>query len=254
MTPDRAAHSQPEPGTVHGKGPHPVEASLPILLNVEDFEPSRFLRTRVFRDAGFEVIEAGSAREALSAAARQRPAVALIDVHLPDSSGITLCDTLKHLHPQLPVLLISAVDLSAEAQQAGLAVGAHGYLGEPVTPTALVESVRRALSGPPVRTDSDTWVVTDAAGTILEASPLAARLLSGTPRGLLRRSLTVFFEHDRDAWTAAMTRASAGERVFRSGGLRPKERRPVSVRVEIEKVPDVAPPVLIWTFHPDGAD
>jgi len=93
-------------------------ASSPVLLNVEDFEPSRFRRTRLLQDAGFQVLEAASAGEALSAATPHRLSVALIDVHLPDSSGITLCDTLKRLDPELPVLLISGISLSHEAEEA----------------------------------------------------------------------------------------------------------------------------------------
>lgn len=96
------------------------------------------------------------------------------------------------------------------------------------------------------------WVVTDNDGTILETSALGARLLSGTHRGLQRRSLIVFFEQDRDTWRAAMTRASAGELVFRSGRLRPKERRPLMVRVQIEKTSDAARPMLLWTFQTDA--
>jgi CheY-like chemotaxis protein len=234
--------------------PEQVNSEDPVLLNVEDFEASRDLRTRVFRAAGYQVIEAASAGEALSVASRLRPSVALIDVNLPDSSGITLCDTLKRIHPELPILLISAADLSAEAQEAGLAAGASAYLGEPVASETLVSSVESVLNGKAARHQSDTWVVTDAQGAILEASALGARLLSGTARGLLRRSLLVFFEQDREAWRAAMTRASTGERVRRTGRLRPKERRPVMVRVMVERVPGVTPPLMLWTFDTNPLD
>jgi CheY-like chemotaxis protein len=234
---------------------HPASSvsTAPVVLNVEDFAPSRFLRTRAFRAAGYEVIEAASAGEALSAATQQRPSIALIDVNLPDSSGIALCDTLRRLHPELPVLLISAVSLSQEIQEAGLAAGASGYLGEPIPSDALISFVQNALAGRPAQQQSETWVVTDVHGIILETSALGARLLSGTPRGLQRRNLLVFFEQDRDAWREAMARATVGERVFRSGRLRPKERRPVMVRAEVCKAPDINPPVLVWSFQTEPA-
>ena len=224
---------------------------IPVLLNVEDFEASRFLRTRVFRAAGYHVIEAASAGEALSIATQTRPSVALVDVNLPDSSGIMLCDTLRRLHPECPVLLISAASWTPEAQEAGLAAGAHSWLGEPVPSATLVSTVERALNGQGGMSTSETWVVTDCHGSILEVSGPGARLLSGTARGLQRRSLLIFFEQDRDRWRTAMTRASTGESVRRSGRLRPKERRPVMVHVLVERIPDVTPSLLLWTFSTD---
>jgi DNA-binding response OmpR family regulator len=241
---------------------HPSEARVPIaqpgdktgsavltLLNVEDFEPSRFRRTRIFRTAGFKVVEAASAREALAAAALRPLSIALIDVHLPDSSGIELCDTLKRLHPELPVLLISAMGISPEIRDAGFAAGAHSYIAEPVAAETLLQNVGNALNGNAVEALSDVWVVTDSHGAILEASSLGARLLSASQRGLRLRSLIVFFEHDRDAWRDAMARASRGERIVRSGHLRPKERRPIRVHVEIQKNADGVAPPLLWTFR-----
>jgi hypothetical protein len=41
------------------------EESRPVVLNVEDFEPARFRRSRLLRDAGFDIVEAGTASEAL---------------------------------------------------------------------------------------------------------------------------------------------------------------------------------------------
>lgn len=222
---------------------------VPTLLNVEDFEPSRFRRTRIFRAAGFNVVEAASAREALAAAARRSLSIALIDVHLPDSSGIDLCDTLKRLHPELPVLLISAAGISPEIREAGLAAGAHSYLDEPVASEALLRSVGNALTGIAAEAPSDTWLVTDCRGIILEASGPGARLLSASQRGLRQRNLIVFFEHDRDGWRDAMMRAARGERIVRSGHVRPKERRPIRVHVEIHKTNDGIAPPLLWTFR-----
>jgi CheY-like chemotaxis protein len=219
--------------------------SVPTLLNVEDFEPSRFRRTRIFRAAGYNVVEAATAREALAAAALHQLSVALIDIVLPDSNGIELCDTLKRLHPELPVLLISSMAISPQIRNAGFAAGADGYLGEPVESETLLRSVGNAMSGVAAETASDMWLVTDSRGLILETSTSAAHLLSTSQRGLRQRSLIVFFDQDRDGWRDAMTRATSGERVVRSGHLRPKERRPVRVHVEIQKTnAEVGRPVL----------
>jgi CheY-like chemotaxis protein len=240
----RPERSMPIPQT----GEKPT-ALGPTMLNVEDFEPTRFRRTRIFKAAGYQVVEAASAREALAAASRRALSVALVDVHLPDSSGIELCDTLKRLNPQLPVLLISAIGISPEIREAGLAAGAHSYLAEPVPTDTLLQSVGNALTGTAADSHSEVWLITDSRGSILDASPLGMQLLSASMRGLRQRSLLVFFEHDRDGWRAAMTRASRGERIVHSGHLRPKERRPVRVHVEIQKMADGGAPPLLWTFR-----
>jgi len=231
-------------------GTEPTAPLMPTLLNVEDFEPARFRRTRLFRSAGFHVVEAASAREALAAAARRPLSIALIDINLPDSNGIELCDTLRRLQPDLPVLLISAAGISAETRQAGLAAGACSYLGEPVESDVLLQSVGDALTGVASESLSDTWLVTDLRGTILEASTLGAHLLSASQRGLRQRNLIVFFEQDRDGWRDAMVRADRGERIVRMGQLRPKERRPVRVQVQIQKSSDRGAPSLLWSFLP----
>ena len=230
-------------------GPEPTAPLMPTLLNVEDFEPARNRRTRLFRTAGFRVVEAASAREALAAAARRPISIALIDINLPDSNGIELCDTLRRLQPDLPVLLISAAGISAEVRQAGLAAGACSYIGEPVESEVLLRSVGDALTGA-AEPLPDTWLITDVRGTILEASTLGAHLLSASQRGLRQRSLIVFFEQDRDGWRNAMVRADRGERVVRMGQLRPKEHRPIRVQVQIQKTSDGGAPYLLWSFQP----
>lgn len=220
-----------------------------LILNVEDFEPARFLRTRVFRSAGYDVVEAACAREALVAATVKPLSLAIVDVNLPDSSGIELCDTLKRLRPDLPVLLISAVALSANDRRAGWEAGAHAYLGDPMPSDALLRSVSDALNGIRPESDSELWVLTDVDGCIIRTSPAGARLLAGTARGLNHRDLVVYFEKDRDAWRADMLRAARGERIWRSGSVRPKERRAVRVSVAIERSFDPSASGLLWTFH-----
>lgn len=218
----------------------------PVVLNVDDFAPTRFLRTRLFRKAGFSVVEAASATEALSAVSRAPVSVALIDVNLPDSNGIALCDTVKRLHPQVPVLLISAFTISDDLREAGLAAGAYSCLGEPVAPEALIGSINDALAGLTDSAPSTSWVVTDHLGFIVDASPEGAELLNGTVRGLQQRNLLVFFDRDRDAWRAAVERAANGDRVVLEGRLRPKERRPFTVGVEIVRTTSWDRPALVW--------
>jgi hypothetical protein len=173
--------------------PEPEEQRA-VILNVEDAEPTRFFRTRLFRSAGFTVLEAASA------------------------------------------------------------AGAYGCLGAPVSPEALVASINNALAGVGESDPSTAWLVTDQLGFILDASPEGAELLNGTVRGLHDRNLLIFFDKDRETWRAAVARAVSGDRVSLTGRLRPKERRPLTVGVEIVATSAWDMPALRWRLTRIPAD
>ena len=225
------------------------EESRPVVLNVEDFEPARFLRSRLLRDAGFDIVEAGTASEALLVVTEQVPALALVDVELPDADGFFVCEALKTTHPELPVVLVSAVHVSASAAHRGQRTGAHAFLREPVPPDILVARVMDALEG--IRDEASlTWIVTDSGGIVLEASTDAAQTLGITAPHLRGRGLLAFFDGERTEWAAGLVRAQAGETVERTGRLRPRERRPLVVIATITRAVDypIAGAVL-WTFR-----
>ncbi len=220
-----------------------------IVLNVEDFEPARFLRSKVLRNAGFGIVEAASASEALLAVSARVPAVALVDVNLPDADGFFLCERLKRTHPELPVLLVSAVHVSASAVHRGQRTGADGFLREPVPPDVLVQRVAEALEG--VRDEpSLNWVVTDAAGLVLDASAEAAHTLGISAAHLRGRSLLTFFDGERVEWSRALVQAHAGTTLERSGRLRPRDRRPMMVEATISQAVDYPQAgAVLWTFR-----
>ena len=74
-------------------------ASRVDLLNVDDTEAARYAKQRTLHHAGFEVVEAGTGGEALAKVEELRPALVLLDVHLPDISGIEVCRIIKQRWP-----------------------------------------------------------------------------------------------------------------------------------------------------------
>jgi CheY-like chemotaxis protein len=80
------------------------------ILNVDDYEPGRYARSRLLRSFGFEVREAKTGAEALSVVATEPPALVILDVNLPDISGFEVCRRLKEsaTTATLPVLHMSA--------------------------------------------------------------------------------------------------------------------------------------------------
>lgn len=117
-----------------------------LILNVDDYEPGCYAVTRVLRQAGFDVIEAGNGAEALRLVAEQRPALVLLDINLPDIGGLEVCRKIK-TDPALTttVLQISASATDIRDQVIGLEGGADGYLVAPADPSILLATVRSLL-------------------------------------------------------------------------------------------------------------
>ncbi|HEX7363501.1 MAG TPA: response regulator, partial [Bryobacteraceae bacterium] len=117
-----------------------------VIINVDDNEPSRYVRSRILVHAGFTVHEAATGAEAVRLI-EQKPDLVLLDVHLPDVNGIELCRRIKAApeNASVIVLQISASATTAPHAVSALESGADGYLTEPVDPDVLVATVRSLL-------------------------------------------------------------------------------------------------------------
>lgn len=119
----------------------------PVLLNVDDHEAARFLRSAILTEAGFEVLDAGSGEETIAMVERYRPDLVLLDVHLPDMGSVEVCRRLKAAQPghSVMVIQISVSSLSASRATAALDAGADAYLMEPVDREVLIATVKAML-------------------------------------------------------------------------------------------------------------
>jgi two-component system sensor histidine kinase/response regulator len=118
-----------------------------LILNVDDYLPGRYARTKVLRQAGFRVLEAQSGQEALDMTALHKPALILLDVNLPDKNGFEVCKQIR-ANPDLAsitVLHISASSVMPQQVVHGLDSGADGYLVEPIEPSVLIATVNAYL-------------------------------------------------------------------------------------------------------------
>jgi signal transduction histidine kinase len=115
------------------------------ILLVDDDSAGRYFKTHVLRKAGHEVVEAASGREALDAVAAQLIDIVLLDVKLPDLSGIEVCRRVKAAHPDILVLQTSAAFTASHHRAAGLGGGADSYLAEPVEAEELTASIEALL-------------------------------------------------------------------------------------------------------------
>lgn len=115
---------------------------------VDDHEMlRRGLRTMLEEAGGFDVVgEAATAREAVAVLCELRPDIALLDVKLPDGSGIEVCRHLRTIEPAIRVLVVTTYD-DEEARLAATLAGAAGFVSKQIRGATLVESVRRVAAG-----------------------------------------------------------------------------------------------------------
>jgi two-component system, sensor histidine kinase len=124
-----------------------MSTTVPVILNVEDYEPTLYMRTRILRDAGFQVLEARTGADAIRLAARERPDLAVLDLNLPDLNGFEVCRRIKGGEDtgQILVLHVSSTMTESDARIRGLTNGADSFLAEPIEPAELVANVRALL-------------------------------------------------------------------------------------------------------------
>jgi CheY-like chemotaxis protein len=223
------------------------------ILNVEDNSPARFLKSRILERAGFQVVEAVTCADALRTAADDRLNLVLLDLQLPDGDGYDVCEQIKAKRPSLPVVMITSTYGTAQGRQDGLACGADAYLIEPVPADRLVHVIRQFLTpGTAGAVEVDAWIVTDDRGMMLEISGPGHRLLNLSARGALGRNLTAFFAGERHQVFGDMTRALEGQVSGREAQIRPRDRRPFTVRFEVSREPSTSGsvPRLLWKIEP----
>jgi two-component system OmpR family response regulator len=96
------------------------------------------------RYEGWNISTAGDGASAIASARSQRPDVVVLDVMLPDMSGLDVLHKLREENPQLPVLLLTAKD-AVEDRIAGLTAGGDDYVTKPFSIEEVVLRLRALL-------------------------------------------------------------------------------------------------------------
>ena len=117
----------------------------PRILHVDDDPDIRLLISASLREFGYVVATAGTNAEALELAKELKFDLSILDVKLPDGSGIDLCQKIQELQPGIPVLYYSAY-ASDEEQEAALSVCGDAYLKKPVSAAILEQTVAELLN------------------------------------------------------------------------------------------------------------
>jgi two-component system, OmpR family, KDP operon response regulator KdpE len=129
-----------------------VSDRLRVLVCDDEPQILRALRV-ILREAGFEVIPAAGAHEALDSAALKAPDAAIVDLVLPDGDGVEVCRSLREWS-QIPIVVLSAVGEETEKVRA-LNAGADDYVTKPFGPSELIARLNAVLrrAGPKDRSE-----------------------------------------------------------------------------------------------------
>ena len=123
-------------------------ASLHKLLLVDDHEVVRLgLRTILGRDPSIQVVgEAGTMAAAVEECLRLMPDLVLMDVRLPDGSGVEACREIRSARPQTRVIFLTSY-ADEDAVLATIAAGADGYLLKEIDGEGLLRAIKTVVGG-----------------------------------------------------------------------------------------------------------
>ena len=114
------------------------------ILVTDDDSVVREVISEMLIAAGYEVVTAGTAAEALELFVDQRIGLVVSDIMMPDISGLELLDAMRLHRPSLPILLVTGANTRDNLTEA-LTRGADGLVAKPFTRAELCEAVEKAL-------------------------------------------------------------------------------------------------------------
>lgn len=117
---------------------------MPVLLVVDDEPSILYFFRQAFTEPEVTLLTASSAAEAIEAVTRKRPDVVVLDINLPDASGLETFRRIHKIDPKVPVIFITGHGTMATAIEA-MRLGAYEYLLKPLELDQLSDLVDRAF-------------------------------------------------------------------------------------------------------------
>ena len=114
------------------------------ILVIDDDAVVRDVIGEMLASAGYEVVTAATAAEALELFIDEEIRLVVTDIVMPDMSGLELLEAMRLHRPSLPIVLVTGANTHDNLSEA-LTRGADGLVAKPFTQTELQEAVEKAL-------------------------------------------------------------------------------------------------------------
>lgn len=114
------------------------------MLIVDDESGVRFALSEALRAWGYDSLQAASVKEAITLFREEHPPVALLDIDLPDGSGLDILNEIKELQPETVVIMITG-NVNVPNVLTALRGGAHDFISKPIHLEELRITLRNAL-------------------------------------------------------------------------------------------------------------
>lgn len=128
-------------GMSEGLAPKP---ELGLILVVEDDPRMQKVLKRIFSEESYSIEIAGDGKRGLDLFRSRRPVAVVLDLILPQISGRELCQTMKSIAPDTPVIVLSAITEVVDKVLL-LELGADDYVTKPFSPRELMARVQAAI-------------------------------------------------------------------------------------------------------------
>ena len=122
------------------------------ILVVDDDQAIRWTLTEALQMWGFAAIEAGSVADGLTQFKAELPAAVLLDIDLPDGSGLDVLREIKHERPETVVIMITG-NVQVDNTISALRGGAYDFIGKPINLEELRVTIRNAIEARHLRTE-----------------------------------------------------------------------------------------------------
>lgn len=132
-----------------------MKKSSEKILIVDDERFIRMALNEALRSWEYTPVEAGSVAEALRVFDEEEPSVVLLDIDLPDGSGLDILTEVKHRKPDTVAIMITG-NVDVENTVAALRGGAHDFIGKPVKLEELEVTLRNAIETRSLRREVQT--------------------------------------------------------------------------------------------------
>src|SRR5262249_14703015 len=134
-----------------GKKEKTLKTQQERILVVDDEKMIRWSLGEALRGWGFEPVEAATASAALTASESEPFAAVLLDINLPDGSGLDVLLKLRQREPDAVIIMITTANVLVDETIAGLRGGAYDFIGKPINLEELHVAIRNGIEASRLR-------------------------------------------------------------------------------------------------------